>query len=262
MAIRRRGAGDVAPSQELRLFTDRVDVKAAFLRHFEQRGASSLPVLMFYGVGGMGKSWLLKHLRSTVVAGSGRLSAFIDLEPSVGGAKYHRDLSALLAEVWLQFDVECPRFELAFTMMRFKQGAADKPLLRHSGKVSAAWDLFAEGGEALLNGIPGGNVLVWLGKRAGGATAAKLRDTELVKRLLSAAGNDDYLRLSQMDAQEIYPLLAERLGQDLDEQLPARDGQSCRGVVFLDTFEALRTAPRVSFNNISLKSRCASSIGI
>ena len=84
----------------------------------------------------------------------------------MGGAKYHRDLSALLAEVWLQFDVECPRFELAFTMMRFKQGAADKPLLRHSGKVSAGLGPVCRGGRSLLNGIPGGNVLVWLGKRA------------------------------------------------------------------------------------------------
>jgi tetratricopeptide (TPR) repeat protein len=242
MAIRRRGASGVTPSQELRHFTDREDVKAVFVQLFEHPAGASLPVLMFYGVGGMGKSWLLKHLRATVVEPSGRPSAFIDLEPSVGGAKFHRDISALLAEIWLQFDVECPRFELAFTMMRFKQGAADKPLLRHSGKLSTAWELFAEGGDALLNGIPGGNLIVWLGSKAAAATASKLKDTTLGKRLISASGNDDYLRLSQMDAQEIYPLLAERLGQDLDEQLAARGGKSCRGVVFLDTFEALHDA--------------------
>jgi tetratricopeptide (TPR) repeat protein len=240
MAIRRRGAGGATPSQELRHFTDREDVSADFVRLFEESGGVSLPVLMFYGVGGMGKSWLLKHIRTTVVEGSGRPSAFIDLEASVGGAKFHGDISALLAEIWLQFDVECPRFELAFTMMRFKQGAADKPLLRHSGKVSTAWELFAEGGEALLSNFPGGNLIVWLGSKVAGATAAKLKDTALGKRLLSAAGNDDYLRLFQMDAQEIYPLLAERLGQDLDEQLPMHHGKSCRAVVFLDTFEALR----------------------
>ena len=42
-----------------------------------------------------------------------------------------------------------------------------------------------------------------------------------------------------MTAQDIYPTLAERLGEDLDEQLPKRAEKQCRGVVFLDTFEDL-----------------------
>ena len=42
-----------------------------------------------------------------------------------------------------------------------------------------------------------------------------------------------------MTAQDIYPTLAERLGEDLDEQLPKRTEKQCRGVVFLDTFEDL-----------------------
>ena len=57
--------------------------------------------------------------------------------------------------------------------------------------------------------------------------------------MLSRAGQDDYIRLGRMTAQEIYPTLTERLGEDLDEQLPKRQGKRCRAVVFLDTFEDL-----------------------
>src|SRR5262245_50294279 len=49
-------------------------------------------------------------------------------------------------------------------------------------------------------------------------------------RILTRA---DKLRASQ------FPSLTERLGQDLDEQLPKRGGKRCRAVVFLDTFEDL-----------------------
>src|SRR5260370_238003 len=56
MAIRRRGGSGVSPSQELRHFTDREDAKAVFVRLFERPAGASLPVLMFYRVGGMGKS--------------------------------------------------------------------------------------------------------------------------------------------------------------------------------------------------------------
>jgi tetratricopeptide (TPR) repeat protein len=40
--------------------------------------------------------------------------------------------------------------------------------------------------------------------------------------------------------QEIYPQLVDRFLLDLAENLPARSGRACRGVLFLDTAEALR----------------------
>ena len=228
------------PGQELKHFTGREDLLAVFDRLLDRPASAQLPVLMFFGVGGRGKSWLLRRLRARLLERWRLPSAFIDFDSLLGGTAFQRDSSALLAEVWRQLDVECPRFELAFAMMRFKQGAGDRPLLRHGGNASVAWELVNEGGQALLNGVPGGNLLVWLGRKAAGAAATRLKDTALGKQLISTAGNDDYLSLSRKSAQEIYPTLAERLGEDLDVQLPPREGKSCRAVVFLDTFEALQ----------------------
>ncbi len=222
MAVQRRGEGTSRPGQELKYFTDREDVRGVFEGLLDRPAGSSLPVLMYYGVGGMGKTWLLRKLRADLLERSPMPSALIDFEPEAGGASYHRDGGALLAKIWREFDVECPRFELAYSMMRFKQGAGDKPLLKHSGKASVAWDLVGEGGNALLSSFPGGNLIVWLGKKLGGAAVKNLEGTALAERLLTRAGNEDYVRLGRMTDQEIYPLLAERLGQDLDEQLPAR----------------------------------------
>ncbi len=240
MGIRRRGDYSAVPGQELKHFTGREDLLAVFDRLLDRPASAQLPVLMFYGVGGRGKSWLLKRLRARLIDRWKLPSAFIDFDPLLGGTAFQRDSSALLAEVWRQLDVECPRFELAFAMMRFKQGAGDRPLLRYGGNASVAWELVNEGGQALLNGVPGGNLLVWLGRKAAGVAATRLKDTALGKQLISTAGNDDYLSLSRKSAQEIYPTLAERLGEDLDVQLPPREGKSCRAVVFLDTFEALQ----------------------
>ena len=90
-----------------------------------------------------------------------------------------------------------------------------------------------------LGWVPGFNLIVWATDKFGKATVDKLARTSLGKHLLSRAGQDDYIRLGRMTAQEVYPTLTERLGEDLDEQLPKRQGKRCRAVVFLDTFEDL-----------------------
>ena len=166
-------------------------------------------------------------------------SAYVDFDRRSGGPSYASDFSNLLAEIWRQLDVECPRFETAYAWMRFKQGAGERPLVRHSGNISTGWEFVKEGANAGLGWVPGFNLIVWATDKLGKATVDKLARTSLGKHLLSRTGQDDYIRLGHMTAQEIYPTLTERLGEDLDEQLPKRQGKRCRAVVFLDTFEDL-----------------------
>ena len=156
---------------------------------------------MFFGVGGTGKSWLLKRLRNALAEQLSIPWAYIDFDRQSGGPSYVSDFSNLLAEVWRQFDVECPRFEAAYSWMRFKQGAADRPLIRHSGEVSAGWDLVKEVASVGLKDVPGGNLLAWLGHKIGKALSERFEKTALAKRLLSQAGHDDYVRLSRLTAQ-------------------------------------------------------------
>jgi hypothetical protein len=80
------------------------------------------------------------------------------------------DFSALLAEVWRQLDIECPRFETAYAWMRFKQGAGDRSLVRHSGRVSTGWEFVKEATNAGFNWVPGVNLLVWAADKLGKVT--------------------------------------------------------------------------------------------
>ena len=61
-----------------------------------------------------------------------------------------------------------------------------------------------------------------------------------------------------MTAQEIYPTLTGRLGEDLDKQLPKRNGKRCRAVVFLDTFEDVAGGEQNEAHVRVLRSRSAS----
>ena len=236
MAIRDKSRGGT-PGLELKHFTDRENELATFQRLLALDEPAHLPALMFFGVGGTGKSWLLKRLRNWLIEGTTLPWAFADFDRKSAGPSYVNDFSNLLAEVWRQLRVECPRFETAYAWMRFKQGAGDRPLVRHSGKVSTGWEFVKEAANAGFSWVPGVNLLIWAADKLGKASVKKLEKTPLGEYLHKQAGNEDYLRLSRMTHQDIYPTLIRRLGEDLDEQLPKRDGKRCRAVVFLDTFE-------------------------
>ena len=55
------------PSEKFARFTDRDDHRRLF--RFHLTSPTEPPALMFYGIGGAGKTWLLKKLRQEVPAG-------------------------------------------------------------------------------------------------------------------------------------------------------------------------------------------------
>ena len=116
-------------------------------------------------------------------------SAYVDFDRQSGGPSYVSDFSNLLAEVWRQLDIECPRFETAYSWMRFKQGASDRPLIRHSGGVSTGWDFVKEVANAGFSWVPGINLIVWAADKLGKAIVSKIQETSLGKHLLTKAGN-------------------------------------------------------------------------
>ena len=238
MAIRDRSRSETH-GQELKHFTDREDQLAIFRRLVDLDAPAQLSALMFFGVGGTGKSWLLRRFRQWLVEETKIPSAHVDFDRKTGGPSYVSDFSSMLVKIWRDLDVECPRFETAYAWMRFKQGGGDRPLVRHSGTISFGWELVKEAAGAGLGSVPGGGFLAWAAHKLGHAAASTFQKTPLGKYLLERSGEDDYLRLGRMTAEDIFLTLTRRLGADLDEQLPARRGKPCRAVVFLDTFEDL-----------------------
>ncbi len=230
---------NAAPSQELRHFTNRTNELKVFHTAMDLPAGTPLPVLMFYGVGGTGKSWLLKKLRAEVAGAVP--SALLDFEPLSGGTAYHTDSARSLAELRRQFDgVVCPRFDLAYAWLGHKGGGGDEPLLRGRGAAATAFEFLREGTEATFSWVPGVNLVTWLAGKVSKPLWNRVKDTWLERLLASKVGQEDFQLLRRQTAQEIYPTLIKRLLTDLAENLPPRAGKSCRGVFFLDTFEAMR----------------------
>ncbi len=107
-------ASGSSPSQELRHFTNREEERHVLRRLLDLPSGQPLPVVVFYGVGGTGKSWLLRRLRADLPPEIP--SALLDFDPLSGGAPYHTDSSRALAELRRQLaSVECPRFDLVYS---------------------------------------------------------------------------------------------------------------------------------------------------
>jgi hypothetical protein len=112
----RPGRREHKPSDEIARFTDRVPEQDRF--RFWLTSPTEPPVLMFYGIGGAGKTWLLKKLRQEMPAGLPH--AYLDFDPQSAGQRFANDPAAALYEIRQQFGREAPRFDLAFAMLRHK----------------------------------------------------------------------------------------------------------------------------------------------
>jgi hypothetical protein len=109
---------ELQPSNEIARFTNRDDQRALFRRLLSS--ATDPPVLVFCGVGGNGKSWLLRKLRQETPAAIP--SAFLDFDVPGGGQRFVLDPAAALYEIRHQLGRPAPHFDLAFAMLRHKQG--------------------------------------------------------------------------------------------------------------------------------------------
>lgn len=237
--MKKRLYGKAGLEPTVQHFTNREAELALVQRLVDTSADGQLPLVMFYGVGGAGKSWLIRRLRETLQEEVRLPHAVLDLDGGFGGALYRQDPAAALGEIRRQLGVACPRFDLAYSMLRFKQGEGDEPLLRGGGAAATAWELVGECASAVLHDIPGSNLAAWLAERLGKSVWKAVRDTPLGAWLASRSGNDDFLHLRSLPIQELYPLLPRRLGMDLEEHLPARPDRACQGVVLIDSFEAL-----------------------
>lgn len=224
-------------SEQLRYFTDREDKKEVFRRCLDIPEGFPLPILNFHGVAGAGKTSLCKHLR----LGLNEVpSAWLDFDDKSGGKSYLNDTASALALIRSQFEVSCPSFDVAYALLRFKEGRREEPAIAGQKLVSNSFEFLLEFAQALTSSVPGGNVVAWVAKKISKPMWDGVRETPLGTWIESATGNADIMGLRRKQAQEIYPELNDRLLRDLKKQLPAREGKSCRGVVFLDTFEVLR----------------------
>ena len=228
------GSRTHTPSDEMARFTDREGQQATFQRHLHS--VNEPQVLVFYGVGGTGKTWLLKKLQEQVP--DGIPWAYLNFDVSDFGKRYVDDPVAAFQSIKQQLSVPTPRFDLALAMLHHKQGH-----MTESGSGVPWMDV---AGEILSDFVPGaGPVLKMLSKSA----LARLEGTPLEKLLRSHLGTDLVIELRKMTDQEIHNELLKYLSEDLTASLPPHLNRAVTCVIFLDTFEAVGAG----FQNIEHK---------
>jgi tetratricopeptide (TPR) repeat protein len=223
------GRSEPKPSSEIAKFTDRKDKLDVFRQWVSS--ATEPPVLMFYGVGGTGKSWLLKKLREETP--QDLPFAFLDFDGPSGGQRFINESAAGLYEIRQQLGQAAPRFELAFAMMRHKQGAAEEPGL----KGGLAFELAAELAQA-VSFVPGVGVVI---RELRKPLRARLKGSSIERLLIGEEGQRFVSDLRRQTSQEISNELLVHLAADLRESLPCHLHRAVRAVLFFDTFEALGT---------------------
>ena len=224
------------PSILQKRFTDRQSHIDVFRRYMDSVSAP-FPALMFFGMGGVGKSWLLRKLRLEMTGLLAAPSVMIDYTREQGSNAYILDPLLFLAELRKITEAPCPRFDVAFALALVRRYQQDESALADKWKttsLSAGWEIVKAWG-GVVNPV------------LGGALAVLEKGYDAIKDLafLSALREkfvQDLAGLQFRDLPAVESELTWRLCQDLrePEAFPLRPGlRAAQAVVFVDTLEAL-----------------------
>jgi tetratricopeptide (TPR) repeat protein len=225
------------PLAAQRLFTDREDLIRVFRAAVAASAGRSLSALVFYGVGGVGKTSLLHRLREELAEALPH--AFVDLG-NLGDRTYaYREvLVKLRSDLGTRFNIDFPRFDLCLAVLLAREGDEPPPLIRMNPRVAGTFKLVLD----LLQVVPGvgAGALVLSTATKWAANFPGFQDF-----IRKAGGMEEVLELRRRAAQDDGTLDAElitRFARDLGDGLPPAPGRACRGVLFFDTYEALWAA--------------------
>ena len=110
--------------QAVRKFTDREAARDSFFRAFNNylTGQTPLWVLMYYGVGGIGKTTLLKHIKSEIEPAAKEKNKNLTIvEINLESAQFASPAACLFA-IYHQLEISCPAFEYALAQFWSLQG--------------------------------------------------------------------------------------------------------------------------------------------
>ncbi len=224
-------------SGPLQFFTDREQYLEAFERHLQAPNADDMQVLVFYGVGGAGKTTLVQKLCAGLDSLSPPLPyARFNLDNIADQTQAYREvLLRLRADLENNFHVAFPRFDLGLAVILARDGGSPPPMLKVNPHLASVFDAALEFTPSFLK------------------ATTRLLETEMKQVIRKSdkleqwvrhvGGTEEVVALGQalmQDEQIIQEELTRRFVQDLSA-LPERPGRACRGVLFLDTYEALWT---------------------
>ena len=227
-----------AAAGPLQFFTNREQYLEAFDGHLQKTDADEMQMLVFYGVGGTGKTTLVQKLCAGLDSRTPPLPyARFNLDNIADQPQAYREvLLRLRADLENNFHLSFPRFDLGLAVVLARDGGEPPPMLKVSPHLTSVFDAVLEFTPSFVKAttrlveaeikhvIKKNDVLEHWVRRVGG--------TEAVVSLSQALMQDEQI---------IQEELLRRFAQDLTASLPEQSGRVCRGVLFLDTYEALWT---------------------
>jgi tetratricopeptide (TPR) repeat protein len=214
----------------LEYFTNREGAIEAFERYLNAPAGTDLRVLTFYGVGGIGKTTLINKLCDNLRQAKIPHARF-DLQTVRDPTQAYREaLLQMRYDLESQFGISFPRFDLCLAVILAREGGEPPPLVRINPILQDAFKFITSIFQAPREGL-------------GGLIDASIRRFPTLEAYVRKVFNTEYVihlrNLALRDDQKLYEELIRRFAQDLKENLPPRAGKACRGVLFLDTYEAL-----------------------
>ncbi|MCL6532411.1 MAG: tetratricopeptide repeat protein [Armatimonadetes bacterium] len=228
----------------LEYFTDREEAIKAFERYLHAPTSEDLRVLTFYGVGGIGKTTLVRKLcenlrQARIPHAQFDLSTVRDPTQA-----YRKVLLQMRCDLESQFRVPFPRFDLCLAVILAREGGEPPPLVRTNPILRDAFRFATGILQAPFEGLGGlTGILQALFEGLGGLIEKTIRRFSKLERYVRKVfKTEDVIHLRSLalrDDHQLYEELIQRFAQDLMDNLPPREGKACRGVLFLDTYEAL-----------------------
>jgi tetratricopeptide (TPR) repeat protein len=214
----------------LKYFTNREGAIEAFERYLNAPAGTDLRVLTFYGVGGIGKTTLISKLCDNLRHAKIPHARF-DMQTIRDQTQAYREvLLQMRCDLESQFGIPFPRFDLCLAVILAREGGEPPPLVRINPILQDAFRFITSIFQAPREGL-------------GGLIDASIRRFPKLEAYVRKVFNtEDVIHLRNLalrDDQQLYEELIRRFAEDLKENLPARAGKACRGVLFLDTYEAL-----------------------
>ncbi len=232
-------------------FTNRENAIEIFQRYARTSGSKALPVLVFYGVGGIGKTALVQRLAGELRSADPPVPHALFSMENIGDQTraYREVLLRWRCDLESQFRIAFPRFDLCYGVMLAREGGTPPSLVQLNPSLRQALQF----GTTLITysplaGAPGVGGLINISLQP----VAEI-SKDIIKRIIERSpglevfvrrvvGTEDVVRLRDRALRNEETLPAEliwRFAQDLKEHLPTRKDAGCHGVLFLDTYEML-----------------------
>ena len=250
---------DIVQEYQRSLFINRDEIIANFKEKLAYQPGRSLPVIMLYGIGGIGKTWLVNHLKQVVckdnVHGKGYPSAVIKFSESDARKTPDEILGTLSHEMFDEYKFSFPRFAGTWHYYTQKITQGNK----NTQDIPTIVEIMAEMADIVLGVIPSAGTFVKAINVVGGAY--RLYETQKAKKQFSNWYSEHFGKpkwghyFAETPKNDLLKLMPDAFACDLEDavlnyskQLAKRSKKGLdqthipnKAVLFIDGYELLQT---------------------